>query len=261
MSTKIEIYGISPYKTKKFKSYMAQHGRIKTNDIFKQIEVLNKNKIDLNFSNRLLYEMYNSNKIEGNTLTNQDTKLILEENIIPDDCNLNDLLECVNLKSALVSFRKIDFLDLNSILKIHSLITHNLVNPSKSGKLREESVYITGCVFTPPKHEKVYELLEKSILKYNNSERTLRDMFIFKLEFVSIHPFIDGNGRTSRLLLNALLENSSYPRVIFKASDKKYYYHALEDAQVRCNTESWVRYCALLLKYNLEYLNDIDILN
>ena len=58
-----------------------------------------------------------------------------------------------------------------------------------------------------------------------------------------------------------MLENVGYPRVIFKENDKKYYYRALEDAQLRYNTESWIRYCALILKYNLEYLNDVDILS
>ena len=63
-----------------------------------------------------------------------------------------------------------------------------------------------------------------SIAKFNNSNKALVDMFQFKLDFVSIHPFVDGNGRTARLILNALLESSGYPRVIFKANDKKYYY-------------------------------------
>lgn len=61
--------------------------------------------------------------------------------------------------------------------------------------------------------------------------------------------------------MSTLLESSDYPRVIFKASDKKYYYYALGDAQVWCNIERWIRYCDLLLNHNLKYLNDIDILN
>lgn len=256
-----EIFGISPYRIKKFKSYMAHHGTVPTEQLFRDVEELNKSKVDLNFSNRLLYEMYNSNKIEGNTLTNQDTKLILEENIVPDGCELKDLLECTNLKGAITEFRKIDCISLEEILKIHSLITFNILDTDKCGHLRKECVFISGCMFTPPEPNKVEELLKKSINKFNNSKRTLRDIFIFKLEFVSIHPFVDGNGRTSRLILNAMLENVGYPRVIFKASDKKYYYRALEDAQLRYNTESWIRYCALLLKYNLEYLNDVDILS
>lgn len=254
------IFGVEPYKSKKFKTYMFEHSGISTNEILNDIEVLNNNKNDKNFSNRLLFEIYNSNSIEGNTLTNQDTKLILEENIAPDDCSIKDILECTNLKGAITRYRKLDTLDLDTILSIHSLITYNILEPSKSGRLRNEDVYISGCMFIPPKADKVKDLLNASIAKFNNSNKALVDMFQFKLDFVSIHPFVDGNGRTARLILNALLESSGYPRVIFKANDKKYYYKALEDAQVRYKPESWIRYCALLLKYNLEYLNDVDIL-
>lgn len=254
------IFGVEPYKSKKFKTYMFEHSGISTNEILNDIEVLNNNKNDKNFSNRLLFEIYNSNSIEGNTLTNQDTKLILEENIAPDDCSIKDILECTNLKGAITRYRKLDTLDLDTILSIHSLITYNILEPNKSGRLRNEDVYISGCMFIPPKADKVKDLINASIAKFNNSNKALVDMFQFKLDFVSIHPFVDGNGRTARLILNALLESSGYPRVIFKANDKKYYYKALEDAQVRYKPESWIRYCALLLKYNLEYLNDVDIL-
>lgn len=255
---KSDVFGIEVHKIKKFKSFISHNNSHSNDELLSQIEQLNSTKEDLNYSNRLLFEMYNSNKIEGNTLTRQDTKLVLEDKIIPEGLSYKDLIECINLRRAISNYRKIDTLNLDLILSIHKALMADLLDTP--GIVRNEPVYISSCMHIPPSADKVENLLNKSIEKYNNSSRTIVDMFIFKLEFVSIHPFTDGNGRTSRLLLNALLENAGYPRLIFKDSDKKYYYKALEDAQVKYKIDSWIRYCLLLMKYNLEYLNSIDIL-
>lgn len=255
---KSNVFGIEVHNTKKFKSFIFHNNSYSNDELLHQVRELNKTKDDLNFSNRLLFEMYNSNKIEGNTLTRQETKLILEDRIMPSDISYREFIECINLNRAISKFRKIDTVSVELILNIHRELMQDLIE--SNGEFRKEPVFISGCMFTPPNQDDVYRLLKSSIDKFNNSRRDLIDMFIFKLEFVSIHPFIDGNGRTSRLLLNALLENSGYPRLIFKSADKKYYYKALEDAQVRYKVDNWIHYCLLLMKYNLEYLNSVDIL-
>lgn len=256
----MKVFGINVHKDKKFKSYIFDNRNNSIKDLLAQIEDLNKNKNDLNFANRLMFEMYNSNKIEGNTLSRQETKLVLENKVLPENCNYKDFLECINLNNAIEDFRKIKYIDSKTIKDIHKTLTRNIVEPSNCGKFRTEPVYISNCLHVPPKADMIESLMENSIIKFNNSNRTLIDIFVFKLELVTIHPFTDGNGRTSRVIMNGMLEDLGYPRVIFKDVDKKFYYKALEDAQVKYMINNWIRYCLLLLKYNLEYLNSITIL-
>lgn len=256
----LNVFGIEIHDKKKFKSYIFHNRDFTDSQLLSQIEELNKNKDDWNYSNRLMFEMYNSNKIEGNTLTNQDTKLILDNKVIPEGATYRDVQECVSLNRTINRFRKIDSLSLDLVLEIHRELTVDLLEDSVSGKIRNCPVYISNCLHTPPSSDKVLSLLNSSINKFNSSSKSLIDIFIFKLEFVSIHPFTDGNGRTSRIIMNGLLENLGYPRLIISDKNKKFYYKYLEDAQVKYMIEDWVRYCLILMKFNLEYLNDINII-
>lgn len=256
----LNILGIEVHEKKKFKSYVFHNKNYSNEDLLLQIDELNKNKDDWNYSNRLMFEMYNSNKIEGNTLTNQDTKLILENKVIPEGASYRDFQECVSLNRTINKFRKISDLSLDLVLSIHRELTVDLLDDCNSGKIRNCPVYISNCLHVPPSNEKVLDLLNASIDKFNSSKRGLIDIFIFKLEFVSIHPFTDGNGRTSRIIMNGLLENLGYPRLIISDKNKKFYYKALEDAQVKYMISGWIRYCLLLMKFNLEYLNDISVI-
>lgn len=249
-----------PIKKKKFKSFIFHNRNFLEHDLIRQIENFNSYKDDFTYGNRLFFEIYNSNKIEGNSLSRIDTKLLLEDKIMPEDVKYSDVVESLNLKRALNKFRKIDTLSLELILNIHNTITEDLLSSNESGKLRDKRVYITNSMHTPPAPEEVHDKLFNIINQYNSSNKALRDMFIFKLRFVEIHPFIDGNGRTSRLILNGLLENQGFPRIVFRDSDKKFYYTYIEDAIVKYKTDDWIRYCLLQLKFILENLNDPTIL-
>ena len=166
----------------------------------------------------------------------------------------------MNLRRSLNKFRKINTLELDLILNIHREITEDLLSENESGKLRNRKVYITNSMHTPPAPEQVSNKLFTIINNYNSSNRTLKDIFMFKLRFVEIHPFIDGNGRTSRLILNGLLENQGFPRIVFRDSDKKFYYIYIEDAIIKYKMDDWIRYCMLQLKFILENLNDPTVL-
>lgn len=247
-------------KKKKFKSFIFHNRNFSQEILIEQIIELNTVKDDFTYGNRLFFEIYNSNKIEGNSLSRIDTKLLLEDKIMPEEGKYSDIVESLNLRRALNKFRKINLLDLDLILNIHKEITEDLLNDNESGRLRDKKVYITNSMHTPPVPEEVSDKLLIIINDYNSSNRTLKDIFIFKLRFVEIHPFIDGNGRTSRLILNGLLENLGFPRIVFRDSDKKFYYTYIEDAIVKYKTDDWVRYCLLQLKFILENLNDPTIL-
>ena len=251
---------IEPIKKKKFKSFIFHNRNFTQENLLEQIQELNNTKDDFTYGNRLFFEIYNSNKIEGNSLSRIDTKLLLEDKIMPEEGKYSDIIESLNLRRALNKFRKIDTLDLNLILNIHREITEDLLSDDDCGKLRNKKVYITNSMHTPPPPELVHDKLIDIINEYNLSTHSLKDMFIFKLRFVEIHPFINGNRRTSRLILNGLLENQGFSRIVFRDCDKKFYYTYIEDAIVRYKVDDWVKYCLLQLKFILENLNDPSIL-
>lgn len=175
---------------------------------------------------------YNSNAIEGNTLTLQETAMVLE-GITIDQKPLKDHLEAVGHKDAFLYVQDIvsNKMPLTEfvIKNIHSLVLMN--KPEDKGVYRRVPVRIMGA-FTEPVQPymiepKITELLvenEKRKATMNIIERVAR----FHLEFESIHPFIDGNGRTGRLLMNFELMQNGYPPINVKFSDRKRYYDAFD---------------------------------
>ena len=175
---------------------------------------------------------YNSNAIEGNTLTLQETAMVLE-GITIDQKPLKDHLEAVGHKDAFLYVQDIvsNKIPLTEfvIKNIHSLVLMN--KPEDKGVYRRVPVRIMGA-FTEPVQPymiepKITELLaenEKRKATMNIIERVAR----FHLEFESIHPFIDGNGRTGRLLMNFELMQNGYPPINVKFSDRKRYYDAFD---------------------------------
>lgn len=175
---------------------------------------------------------YNSNAIEGNTLTLKETAMVLEGMTI-DQKPLKDHLEAVGHRDAFLYVQEIASKDLlldESVIKnIHSLVLMN--HPEDKGVYRRIPVRIMGA-FTEPVQPyliepKITELLaenDKRKETMNIIERVAR----FHLEFEGIHPFIDGNGRTGRLLLNLDLIRNGYPPINVKFADRKRYYDAFD---------------------------------
>ena len=175
---------------------------------------------------------YNSNAIEGNTLTLQETAMVLE-GITIDQKPLKDHLEAVGHKDAFLYVQDIvsNKIPLTEfvIKNIHSLVLIN--KPEDKGVYRRIPVRIMGTLTEPVQpymiEPKITELLaenEKRKATMNIIERVAR----FHLEFESIHPFIDGNGRTGRLLMNFELMQNGYPPINVKFTDRKRYYEAFD---------------------------------
>lgn len=183
---------------------------------------------------------YNSNAIEGNTLTLQETAMVLE-GITIDQKPLKDHLEAVGHKDAFLYVQDIvsNKMPLTEfvIKNIHSLVLMN--KPEDKGVYRRVPVRIMGA-FTEPVQPymiepKITELLaenEKRKATMNIIERVAR----FHLEFESIHPFIDGNGRTGRLLMNFELMQNGYPPINVKFTDRKRYYDAFDSYSINQDT-------------------------
>lgn len=179
---------------------------------------------------------YNSNSIEGNTLTLRETQMVLQEGITVKGKSLREHFEAKNHEKAInylfsivnedYQIRSID------ILSLHSLVL-NMIEEDFAGRIRNGGVRITGANFIPPNANKVSDLLDELIdfvttnpLQMNAIELAT----IFHHKFVWIHPFFDGNGRTVRLAMNLLLMQQGFPPAIILKNDRKKYYEALNQA-------------------------------
>lgn len=174
---------------------------------------------------------YNSNAIEGNTLSLRDTHLILQENIIPTDATTYEYNEVVNSRKCMNFIRKYKG-DLNKtlVLKIHELLTINTA-VKIVGKYRNHDVIIGGSEHKPPSYRDVPEQMKQFFIWYSNNKERLHPLELACLvhaKFVRIHPFSDGNGRTSRVLTNFILYKHGYPMFIIETKDRSLYYGALE---------------------------------
>ena len=181
----------------------------------------------------LVEHTYNSNAIEGNTLTLQETALVLQGITIAQK-PLKDHLEAVGYRDA---FRYVEELatqgkDLSEfeIKNIHSLVLSD--RPDDKGKFRRVNVRIAGALTEPVQpyliEPKITELLE-DFRFWNNSLHIVECVSLFHLCFENIHPFIDGNGRTGRLVMNLQLIKSGLPAVNIKFADRRRYYDAFDE--------------------------------
>ncbi|KXG42703.1 cell filamentation protein Fic [Tepidibacillus decaturensis] len=172
---------------------------------------------------------YNSNAIEGNSLTLQETALIIKEGITIDKKPLKDHLEAVGHKEAYLYVeelvqKKVPISE-KVIKEIHSLVLMD--RRADRGIYRRVPVTIMGAIHTPPEPYLVPVQMEQLIMHYEqlSSLHVVERTAIFHLEFETIHPFIDGNGRTGRLLLNLELMKEGYPPINIKYGDRKRYYN------------------------------------
>lgn len=178
---------------------------------------------------------YNSNAIEGNTLTLSETKVVLEDGITIKGKSLKHHLEAINHKDAIEFIE--DLVSKNTVLSeydiksIHYLILKE-IDSKNAGKYREENVLISGAKHIPPNYISVPFEMQKLIERYkawNNLHPIVRACYLHG-EFVKIHPFIDGNGRTAGLLLNFELMKNGYPPVVIKNENMVEYYDSLDKA-------------------------------
>ena len=198
---------------------------------------------------------YNSNGIEGNTLTLRETQVVLE-GITVGGKSIKEHLEAINHEKAILYLDDL-VKDKNPITEwniknIHQLILKDIDNEN-AGRYRKENVTIKGATHVPPDYIKIPELMEKLILNYNtwNEYHPIIKAALLHGELVKIHPFVDGNGRTSRLLMNLDLMNSGYNPVIIKKESRLKYYEALDKAHTTGNYTDFVK---LVTKLEVEML-------
>ena len=178
---------------------------------------------DKNLLNKLkdfyrVSSVYSTNAIEGNTLTESETKVIIENGITIGGKTVKEHLEAINSAKAydfiytLLNSSKITE---NDILQIHKLVLSG-IDDENAGKYRQEVVFISGTEYTPPPYKKVPELMKAFTEKLDKqgNEHPIIKAADMHAEFESIHPFIDGNGRTGRFITSLQLIKNTYPPFI-----------------------------------------------
>lgn len=199
---------------------------------------------------------YNSNGIEGNTLTLRETQVVLE-GITVGGKTIKEHLEAINHEKAIIYLDELvkDNKPITewNIKNIHQLIFKEIDNEN-AGRYRRENVTIKGATHITPDYIKIPELMEKLNLNYEtwNKYHPIIQAALLHGELVKIHPFIDGNGRTSRLIMNLDLMNNGYNPVIIKKEDRLEYYDALDKAHTTGNYTDFVK---LINKLEIEMLN------
>ena len=203
---------------------------------------------------------YNSNAIEGNTLTLQETALVLQ-GITIDRKPLKDHLEVVGYKEA---FEYVEQLAKEQkpltdyeIRAIHSLVLAD--RKEDRGQWRRVPVRIVGAAITPVQPFQIEPMVGTLLADMDTIYRKLHvveQAALFHLRFESIHPFIDGNGRTGRLLMNLQLIKAGYPPINVKFADRRRYYEAFDSYATTGSPEAMVTLIAEYLVERLQAMID-----
>ena len=205
----------------------------KLRDKLKTMRPLNEAELRRLRNEFMIDNTYNSNAIEGNSLTLRETALVLEGVTIGEK-PLKDHLEAIGHKDAF-SFvfelaKQNAPLDESCIKQIHSLVMMN--DRSITGVYRSLPVRITGAVHTPPQPYLVPKQMEQLISDYETLKKDkhiIEAISEFHLRFEGIHPFLDGNGRTGRLVINLELIKAGFLPINIKFTDRRKYYECFDD--------------------------------
>lgn len=201
---------------------------------------------------------HQSTAIEGNTLTLKETALVLQ-GITIDRKPLKDHLEAVGYKDAYEYVEQIvkeqKPLSAYEICNIHSLVLAD--RPEDRGRWRRVPVRILGASIEPPQPYLIEPMIVKLLNDYASVMARMHPVeriALFHLRFEGIHPFVDGNGRTGRLLLNMQLMQAGYPPINIKFADRRRYYDAFDDY---ATTGTHTAMATLVAEYLIERMSSM----
>jgi len=201
---------------------------------------------------------YHSNAIEGNTLSLKETKVVLEDGLTIGGKSLREHLEAVNHREAIALLEELGKapvpLTERAIKDLHQLVLKG-IDDANAGRYRRRNVLISGAGFTPPDFLHVQEHMEAFCRWRNDHARHLHPVeraARVHADFVNIHPFVDGNGRTARLLMNLELLQAGYPVVIIPVEERGAYYENLDAIAVGGDYRPFVRQVCGLVEKSFE---------
>ena len=199
--------------------------------------------------------VYNSNAIENSTLTLRETEKILLEMELARNVSLREVFEAKNL-ARVITYKRNKTpnheLTIELILLMHQMLIGG-IDDSIAGRFRKQNEYVRVGTHIAPAPEHVERMIEAILLDYYSDHTAyfLDKIAKFHLEFETIHPFCDGNGRIGRVLINFLLKRLGFPRVIIRNKEKKVYYQAFDDYRTRQNTKTMEKILAPALTESL----------
>ena len=188
---------------------------------------------------------YDTNRIEGSTLTLRDTADLLERGITPSARPLSDVKETEAHKNTfyeMLNYKK--DLSFNAVLYFHKKLFEG-TKPDIAGIIRSHQVAIAGSKFMPPFPAEIYPLLMEFLSWYNKSKNTIHPVqlaALVHLKLVTIHPFADGNGRISRLMMNFVLYKYGYPMLNIPYERRTGYYNSLERSQTKQDDNKFLQW-------------------
>jgi len=196
---------------------------------------------------------YDSTGIEGNTLTLAETSFLLFEGIVPNGKSLREIHEIINHKKAfdyILNYK--EDITKEFILELHKLVIVNTLRQdllSQIGRYRTIQVFIGMSM--PPKPQEVPDKMVSLLRWYSTNKKRLHPLVLasnFHAEFEKIHPFVDGNGRVGRLLMNFILHKNQYPMINIPKKGKLRYYEVLQKAQYMGNLRPFIKFLIGILK-------------
>lgn len=235
--------------------------------ILKEIDLL-KEKLDSykqfdSFKIREALELeytFESNRIEGNTMTLRETDMVINEGLTISGKSMREHLEAINHQEAIGFIKdlmnKNNSLNERDVLSIHNLILRGII-PEDAGRYRKVQVMIQGSSHMPPQPLLVPQEMTEYFTWYEINKNKLHPVILaaeMHERLATIHPFIDGNGRTSRLIMNLILMQKGYLIANIKGDyeNRMRYYQSLETAQTKKDKEDFLLFIAQTQKENLE---------
>ena len=210
---------------------------------------------------------FESNRIEGNTLTLRETDLVINEGLTISGKSMREHLEAINHKEAIDYIKQLmeksTSLIEREVFAIHNLILRG-IHSEDAGRYRKVQVMIIGSSHMPPRPFLIAKEMEDYFIWYEENKSKMHPVVLaaeMHERLVTIHPFIDGNGRTSRLVMNLILLQHGYVIANIKGDydSRMKYYQALETAQTSNNKEDFLVFIAQIEKESLErYLSIIQ---
>ncbi|OXB21775.1 DNA-binding protein [Flavobacterium tructae] len=203
---------------------------------------------------------FESNRIEGNTMTLRETDMVINEGLTISGKSMREHLEIINHQEAIGLIKdliqKNNSLNERDLLAIHNLILRGII-PEDAGRYRKVQVMIQGSSHMPPQPFLIAKEMEEYFIWYEINKNKLHPVILaaeIHERLVTIHPFIDGNGRTSRLVMNLILMQKGYLIANIKGDyeNRMQYYQSLETAQIKKDKEDFLFFIAKIEKESLE---------
>lgn len=202
---------------------------------------------------------YNSNAIEGNSLTLKETYLVINEGItikgkpLKDHLEAKDHHEALEMVYELVDHKSQPTFSEHLIRSLHQLVLKK-TDEEIAGKYRSTNVFIAGSDHAPPDAIQIPSEMKNLLTWYSKKQKKIHPIelsAIFHHKLVYIHPFVDGNGRTARLVMNILLLRAGYPLAVILKNDRKKYYRSLQLAD-KGDLSPLVRFIAQAVERSLD---------